>query len=127
MKRMVWILVAAGAAVVTAGGAPAGLQQSTPEIMQRKLDKTQQLLRALVLAEFEGIETGGSELDSLAEFQSWFVLPTPEYARHTEEFREAAQGVARAGHERDIAAATEAYTSVVRKCVQCHEYMRRVR
>jgi len=127
MRRMVWILIAAGTVVVTAGNGPASLQQSTPEIMQRKLDKTQQLLRALVLAEFEGIETGGSELDSLAEFQSWFVLPTPEYARHSEEFREAAQSVARAGNERDMGAATEAYISLVEKCVQCHEYMRRVR
>jgi cytochrome c553 len=95
--------------------------------MQEKLVEAHQLLRALALGEFDGIEEHGNKLDSLAEFQRWFVLPTAEYAQHSGEFRKAAQAVAAAGKKKDLDAATDGYVSMVRKCVQCHEYMRGVR
>jgi hypothetical protein len=95
--------------------------------MQQKLDEAQQLLRSVVLEEFDEIEEHANKLHSLAEFQRWFVLPTPEYAQHSREFREAARAVGEAGKNEELDVATDAYTTMVRKCVQCHEYMRRFR
>ena len=126
MSRTMLFFFAVGSAAWAADVARARPQQSTAGIMQQKMVEAQQLLEALVLKEFAKIEEHSTELYTLAEFQSWFVLPTPEYAQHSREFREAAQGVAEAGKKGQVEMATEAYMSLVRQCVQCHEYMRRV-
>jgi hypothetical protein len=81
----------------------------------------------LVFAEFDEIEKYGMELDRLAELQMWFVLPTPEYAEFSQEFRQAAQAAALAGKSGNLEAAADAYGSMIHQCVGCHEYMRRVR
>lgn len=104
-----------------------GAQTSTQEIMRRKLEHAEHLLQALVFAEFEEIEKYGTELDRLAELQMWFVLPTPEYAEFSQKFRKAAQAAALGGKSGNLEAAAEAYGSMIRECVGCHEYMRRVR
>jgi len=104
-----------------------GAPTSTREIMRQKLEHAEHLLQALVRAEFEEIEKYATELDRLAELQSWYVLATPEYEEHSREFRAAAQAAALAGKSRDLEAAADAYTSMIQRCVGCHEYMRRVR
>jgi len=124
MKKATWVLSLALAIAASGSATVASPQRSTLEIMQRKLDASQQLLRALVLAQFDNIRELSAELDSLAEYQSWFVLPTPEYAQYTREFREAAKTMEAAGTSRDISTAYEAYTSMVGTCLQCHDYMR---
>ena len=124
MKRLAWILFAAFAVAAAGSTTTVGSQQSTPEIMHRKLDASQQLLGALVLAQFDSVTELSNQLDSLSEFQNWFVLPTPEYAQYTRGFRQAAQTMAAAGTNRDIRAAYDAYTSMVGTCLQCHQYVR---
>ena len=47
MKGLVWILAAMGSMAAAGAMVPPAPQESTPEIMVRKLDKTQQLLRDL--------------------------------------------------------------------------------
>lgn len=124
MKRTAWVSCLLFMVAPIGSATIASSQRSTPEIMQRKLDVSQQLLGALVQAQFDNITELSNELDSLAEFQSWFVLPTPEYAQYSREFREAAQRMSAAGTRREISSAYEAYTSMVGTCLQCHDYMR---
>jgi hypothetical protein len=81
----------------------------------------------LVFAEFDEIEKYGTELDRLAELQMWFVLPTPEYGEFSQDFRKADQAAALAGKSGNLEAAAEAYGSMIRQCVGCHKYLRRVR
>jgi hypothetical protein len=120
---MAWILFMVLAVTAAGSTTTASSQRSTPEIMHRKLDASQRLLGALVLAQFDNIKELSDELDSLAEFQSWFVLPTPEYALYTRELRESARSMAAAAMRKDVSAAYEAYTSMVGTCIQCHDYM----
>ena len=124
MKRTVWISCLVVAVAAAGSTTTDGSQRSTPEIMQQKLIKSQQLLRALILADFDTIKELSDELDSLSEYQSWFVLPTPEYAQYTREFRQEAQAMALAGANRDLGTAYGAYTSMLGTCLQCHNYMR---
>jgi hypothetical protein len=102
-------------------------QTSTREIMHKKLEHAEHLLQALVFSEFGEIETYATELDRLAELQGWYVLPTPEYEEHSKEFRAAARAAVLAGKEGNLEAAADAYTTLIRRCVGCHEYMRRIR
>lgn len=94
--------------------------------MAKKMDLVQQLVGAVVVEDYEQITSDGTELDRLAELQSWFVLPTAEYAQYSEEFREAAQDVAEAGEHEDSEAAAGGYAVMIEKCLQCHQYMKRV-
>lgn len=124
MKRITWTLFLVFTMGAAGSTTTASSQRSTVEIMQRKLDASQQLLGALVTAQFDDIKALSDELDALAEFQSWFVLPTPEYAQYTREFRASAQVISAAGSRRDISGVYEGYTSMVGTCLQCHDYIR---
>jgi hypothetical protein len=102
-------------------------QTSTKEIMAQKLEHVQELLQSIVLGKLEGVEEQANELNRLAELQSWYVLPTPEYAEHSRKFREAARAVAEAGSKGDLERSFDAYSSALRQCVECHAYMRKAR
>jgi cytochrome c553 len=100
---------------------------STPEIMQEKLDRAQILLEAVVLRDYPTVIEQAERLRYLSEFQSWFVLPTPEYAQHSEEFRAAAKAAVEAGTDENAEGVSASYFAMVDECVQCHEYLSRVR
>ena len=66
-------------------------------------------------------------LACLTRYESWFALPTSEYARESREFREAALEVADAGAKKDLDIASDAFAAMFKKCVQCHRYVGKVR
>ena len=101
--------------------------RTTAEIMIKKLELARQLVSDVVLEDHEAIQQAGEELDYLAEFQSWFVLPTEEYARSSEEFRAAAQAMVKAARREDSKAASDAFSTMLEKCLHCHQYMNTVR
>jgi hypothetical protein len=101
-------------------------QISTPEFMRQKMEEARRLLSAIVLGGFEGVVEHAEELDSLAELQSWYVLPTPEYAEDSKKFREAVQAVAVAERTRDLLSGSkparppfESASSVTLTCGEC--------
>ena len=125
-RRLFAIVMILGLGTVAVRHLAAQEAQTTPQIMDKKTELAQQLVKAVVLEDFEEIEDAATELDYLAEFQSWFVLPTPEYAQHSKDFRAAAKRVASAGENEDSDAALTSYTAMMDKCLKCHQYMKSV-
>jgi hypothetical protein len=55
------------------------------------------------------------------------VLETSDYAEQSAEFRRAADGLKKAGREKNLDAAALRFVDVTLKCVHCHKYVRGVR
>jgi hypothetical protein len=51
----------------------------------------------------------------------------PEYARHSNAFREAVRTLHDAAAKRDLEATPQAYIALTLSCVECHRYLARNR
>ncbi len=95
--------------------------------MQLKLDRSKDLLEGIVLEDFPAIAKHSQQLSLLSQESTWQVVDTPEYVRHSAEFRRAVDSISQAARDKNIDAATLGYMEMTLKCVQCHKYVRDVR
>lgn len=106
----------------------AGEQPSTlPELMRQKLGYAQDVLRALVLEDYQALDRAAQQIGGLTKAAAWGVLKTPEYARYSNEFLRAAEGLSAAARSRKLEAASGEYGNLTQGCVNCHRYIRGVR
>ena len=127
MKRAT-LFFAISAVVLSLWGTLLLSRQSDPleTIMQWKLEYAHNLLRALILEDFEAMDRNSKRLQRLSEASNWNVIRTHEYTRHNSEFRRAVDAVKKSAQEKDLDAAALAYVEMTLKCVQCHKYVRGV-
>ncbi|MFM8360060.1 MAG: hypothetical protein ACKOET_16055 [Verrucomicrobiota bacterium] len=102
----------------------AAQEPGTAEVMRRKLDHSQRVLRALATADFAAMETNALRLVRLSEASGWSPSKSAEYPLFTQEFRRAVEELAGAARGRNIDAATVAYTQLTFSCVACHKHLR---
>lgn len=107
----------------------AGAEQpsSLPELMRLKLGYAQDVLRALVLEDYSALDRAAQQLGGLTKAAAWGVLKTPEYARYSNEFLRAAEGLSAAARSRKLEASAGEYGNLTQGCVNCHRYIRGTR
>jgi hypothetical protein len=96
-------------------------------VMREKLQHSQKILEAVVTSDWNGLETHSTALERLTASPGWTPLRYPEYGKYSATFVAALQDLRRVSGDRDSGKATEAYTTVVRRCVECHRYVARAR
>jgi cytochrome c556 len=96
-------------------------------IMQQKLGSAQKVLEGLAIKDFNLIEKHADELGILSKRAEWLVLKTPEYTRHSDDFRRNAETMSRMAKEKNLDGAALAYVQLTMSCVNCHKYVREVR
>ena len=97
------------------------------ELMQQKLDHSQQLLTAVVLGNHVNVERFASELILISEASTWSPLQTPEYLHYASDFRESAGALIEEAKARNIDGVALAYMEMTLTCVQCHKHVRGAR
>lgn len=98
-----------------------------PELMRLKLNYAQEVLRSLVLEDYNGLDRAAQQLGGLTKASAWGVLKTPEYARYSSEFLRATEGLTSAARARKLEAAAGEYGNLTQGCVNCHRYIRGTR
>ncbi len=122
----------AGCALVMAVAGLAGLAVSqqpnrVAPFMRIKLTHAEKLLGALAVEDFETLAREAQQISLLTQDEGWQVLQTPSYLRHSLEFRETADRLAKAGREKNLDSASLAYVELTMRCVNCHKHVRDVR
>ena len=92
--------------------------------MRRKLLSSQNLIKGLALEDYALIEKEAQQLQLLSLDTGWNVLQTPDYARISTEFREAARKIGKAGKKKNLDAAGLGYFQLTMTCIDCHRHMR---
>jgi len=94
------------------------------ELMREKLGHAQRVLEAITLENFDLLRTHAGKLRALTEQPSWNLFDTAEYAEQSLTFKRNVDTLSKAARERNLDAATLAYTKVTFSCVECHKYIR---
>lgn len=123
-RRFFWVGLVAAALGLTA---QLYGQTALAQLMRNKLQQAQRLLEGIALADFNKIGQSADELIQLSKSAEWLVYRTPRYELHSNEFRRAAEKIARKAQAKSIDGVTLAYVDLTMSCVRCHEYVREIR
>lgn len=96
-------------------------------IMQQKLGNAQKVLEGIAVKDFNLIEKHAEELIILSKKGEWLILKTPEYTRHSDDFRRNVEAMIKASKDKNLDGAALAYVQTTMNCVNCHKYVREVR
>ena len=92
-------------------------------LMQRKLDLSQNVLKALALEDYPLMSKSTTELLQLAR-QHWTEEETPAYRAQLKDFWTVLEGLDRAAQDKNLDGATLAYVQLTISCVKCHKSLR---
>jgi hypothetical protein len=104
-----------------------GLPTQSKQVMQRKLEASQQLLAALVTSNWVALDRGSRALKALTDDPGWDQMRLPEFQKQTGAFVQSTDALIAATGRRDQREALAAYNGVVTSCVECHRYVSRAR
>jgi hypothetical protein len=97
------------------------------KIMQEKLKSSQKILEGIALADYDKITRSCEELIQLTTTEDWYVIKTPKYEMHSNEFRRTAEVIIQKAKNKNLDGVTLAYFEMTMSCVRCHQYVREVR
>lgn len=107
-----------------ASGAERKAREENKAFMRMKLAWSDAVLEGLTLDKLDQVSRNALRLRDLTHSNLWYSMRQPEYMRHTTNFQNSAQALYAAAVDKDLAAATEAYSKVTRSCVDCHRLVR---
>jgi hypothetical protein len=117
--------------VILALGAmePSAQSRALKAVMREKLNNTQQLLEAVITADYAAMERYTDRLGriSYTEIASWQAVAQPDYVGQAVRFLESVKGVREAAGQKNIEAATQEYSNMISTCMRCHSYVRKAR
>ena len=125
--RSVIRLVAIVALLVMSGSAAPGQTTATSRVMREKLMHADKILEAIMTSDYIALERHSVDLARATESPGWFVLKSPEYARHSSAFVRATDDLVDAAKHRDLDAAAQRYVTLTLTCFDCHRYVKRNR
>jgi hypothetical protein len=102
-------------------------QGALAKIMEKKLKSAQTLLEGIALSDFAKITRSADDLIQLSNTAEWFVLKTPRYEVHSNEFRRAAEVIVQKAKDKNLDGVALAYLDMTMTCIRCHRYVREVR
>jgi len=97
------------------------------ELMQRKLQQSQQVLAGIALNDFNKIAKHAEELIEISKTAQWRVLKTPRYEMYSNDLRKTAETMVQNAKDRNLDAATLSYVELTLTCVKCHKHVREER
>lgn len=89
--------------------------------MEGKMVLSQEILRGVVLQEFDKIEKNAVAMGVLTLAEEWGFSNSKEYLRMSDDLARITRQLAKAAHEKNIHAATIAYQRLTLTCSECHE------
>ncbi len=101
--------------------------EAVHQLMVSKLKSAQAILEGLAMKDFTKITRSADKLIDLSRTEEWFLLKTPRYELHSNEFRRAAEKIVRKARDKNLDGAALAYFDMTMSCLRCHEYVREVR
>ncbi len=96
----------------------------TQAFMRQKLVWSQAVLEGLTLEKFDVVSKNALRIRDMTQSNRWFVIKQPDYMAFTTNFYKNVDALYLAAIDKNLEAATEAYTQVARNCVECHRLLR---
>ncbi len=97
---------------------------ATQAFMRQKLGWSQATLEGLTLEKFDVVSKNAIRMRDMTHSNQWFTMKQPDYMAHTTNYQKSVDALYMAAVDKNLEAATEAYTKVARSCVECHRLVR---
>lgn len=92
--------------------------------MRQKMAWSQATLEGITLENFDLVSKNALQMRNMTQSNLWYALRQVNYMAHTTNYQKSIDGLYMAAVDKDVDAATEAYTKVIRNCVECHRLIR---
>lgn len=96
----------------------------TQTFMRMKLAWSHAALEGLTLEKFDVVSQNAIRMRNMTQSNQWFTMKQPDYMAHTTNYQQSVEELYLAAVDKNLEAATEAYTKVARHCVECHRLVR---
>ena len=93
-------------------------------MMQKKLKSAHGVLDGVALGDFKKVASGGEELIRLAKSETWQLIRSPLYEKHSADFIQASEKLVKKAKEKNMDGTALAYVEMTLSCVRCHQYVR---
>ncbi len=92
--------------------------------MRQKLAWSQAVLEGLALEKFDLVSKNAIRMRDMTHSNQWFSIKQQDYLAQTTNFQKSVDALYMAAVDKNLEAATEAYTKVAGNCVECHRLVR---
>ena len=92
--------------------------------MRTKLAWSQAALEGITLEKFDVVSQNAIRMRNMTQSNHWFTMKQPDYMAQTTNYQKSVDALYMAAVDKNLEAATEAYTKVARNCVDCHRLVR---
>lgn len=99
---------------------PSSKRTARQNFMDGKMNIAQEILRGVVLRDFDRMKKGAVALNVLTLAEEWSSNNTKEYDRMSEDLRRSCRQLSKAASEKDAFAANLAYQRMTQCCIECH-------
>ena len=99
--------------------------QGVKGAMRKKVAYSQQVLVGITLGDYGLIANNAQKLVELSNKTNWYSRQVPEYELFLNEFRRNAQELMKAGQQKNLDAASLAYSQMTLSCISCHKFIRK--
>jgi hypothetical protein len=93
-------------------------------LMRRKLDHAQRVLNGLASGRLKPVARSARSLRELSEVAAQYDLPTDDYRRFSDEFRDLTESLADRAEAGDLDGAALLNVRLTLNCIECHKYVR---
>lgn len=108
-----------------AGQSAEQIISETDAFMQKKLLLSQEILKGLVMADFEAIEQASEKIGLLSQHAQWHIVRNdPVYNHFTIEFQRIAKQLSLNAKQKNLDGAAYANDHLVATCIACHKHIR---
>ena len=97
---------------------------ATQTFMRMKLAWSQAALEGITLEKFDVVSQNAIRMRDMTHSNLWFTMKQPDYLASTTNYQKSVEALYMAAVDKNLEAATEAYTKVARNCVECHRLVR---
>jgi cytochrome c556 len=117
-----WTVAACAVTAVAFAADPEPKKSSI--IMEKKLEYSQNLLRALMTEDYDEVERNVTLMKTFTRLEEMYRSKKPAYRAQLTKFQEAVDGMAKAVEGKNYDGASAAYVSMVQSCIGCHKTLR---
>jgi len=103
---------------------PPRKQRPTQPFMRQKLDYARGILEGITLERYDVVTTNAVALRNMALNNFFLTMGNQQYRLAITNFQSRVDTLLETAKEKNLEASTEAYTRVVRGCIDCHKQFR---
>jgi len=103
---------------------PGPKRAANQTFMRTKLVWSRAALEGIALEKFDVVSQNAIRMRDMTQSNQWFTMRHPDYLARTTNYQKSVEALYMAAVDKNLEAATEAYTKVARSCVECHRLVR---